>query len=114
MFVIDISLGTIGKMDAASPWLLTEALADGLAIRHTIWHSQWTEAAIFIASLIGVATVKLEEILWSLGDTICSEVINMPHKLGNNNLRNKFVGFCVCVCVCVLANMHATPNMTIF
>lgn len=101
-------------MDAASPWLLTEALADELAIRHTIWHSQWTEAAIFIASLIGVATVKLEEILWSLGDTICSEVINMPHKLGNNNLRNKFVGFCVCVCVCVLANMHATPNMTIF
>ena len=55
MFVIDISLGTIAKMDAASLWLLTEAVADERAIRHTGRHLQWTEAAIFTAVLIVVA-----------------------------------------------------------
>lgn len=34
-FVIDISLGTIGKMDAPSHWLLAVAVADELAITHT-------------------------------------------------------------------------------
>lgn len=67
-------------MDAASLWLLTMAVADESAIRHTVWHPQWAEAAIFIARLIVVAIGKLEEILWSMFEVICSRVMNMPHK----------------------------------
>ena len=80
MFVIDISLGTIGKMDAASLWLLTVAVADEPAIRHTVWHPQWAEAAIFIARLIVVAIGKLDEILWLVFDVIRSTVMNMPYE----------------------------------
>lgn len=74
MFVINISLGPIGKMDAASLCLLTEASADEMVIRSTARHLQPTQAAIFTVELIVVATVKSEgmlclllDIIWTVG-----------------------------------------------
>lgn len=61
-------------MDAASPQLLTVAVADESAIRHTFWHPQWAEAAISIARLIVVVVGTLEEILWSLFNIVHSTV----------------------------------------
>lgn len=61
-------------MDAASLWLLTVAVADESAIRHTVWHPQWAEAAIFNAELIVGATGKLVEILWLVsGNTVMNK-----------------------------------------
>lgn len=71
MFVINISLGPIGKMDAAS-CLLTEASADEMVIRSTARHLQPTQAAIFTMELIVVATVKSEGMLCLLFDIIWS------------------------------------------
>lgn len=69
MFVINISLGPIGKIDAASLCLLTEALADELVIRCTARCLQPTAAANFTVKT-SVATVKSEGMQCLLFDII--------------------------------------------
>lgn len=66
-------------MQLPSDWL-TAAVADEPAIRHTAWHPQWAEAAIFIAGLIVDAIGKLEEILWLVFDINRTAVMSMSYK----------------------------------
>lgn len=54
------------------------AAVDESAIRHTVGHPQWAEAAIFIARLIVDAIGKLEEVLWP--GVVPSAAIVVPHK----------------------------------